>query len=362
MYAGAVYNFFYKPKSWIMKQPKFVQKQDNTYININGRIYKINESKGEMALCYTIPKKINFPKTEKPKKIKNKLNLYSIKRDKDIENFKNNFLNSDNIKSMSERNYKFFQKYPELNDNKNEKNKNNITLDNSSSFRNECLGKSHSNNKLNSILTSKNNNNSSNNRAIEPFLYSNIYNLSTNLNSLKDSNLENSIKNDKLYGNKTLLYFNKNKKKYFKPKIAFGQKILKSFSLNNTKKSNIINKADKNDNLLFLMDRQHNNNIKGEGRINEKIYEKTNNDNIIFKTFKDQIFKDKIVNGLKKKYQFYEDKNDTELKVPLITYQNFNFYRGYSFSDKNRKPIHQKLFFQYINKHKLKEKEDLENE
>ncbi len=134
-------------------------------------------------------------------------------------------------------------------------------------------------------------------------------------------------------------------------------------NINNIKeKSNIINKEDKNGNLLFLMDRQHNNNIKGEGRINEKIYEKTNNDNIIFKTFKDQIFKDKIVNGLKKKYQFYEDKNDTELKVPLITYQNFNFYRGYSFSDKNRKPIHQKLFFQYINKHKLKEKEDLENE
>ena len=69
-----------------------------------------------------------------------------------------------------------------------------------------------------------------------------------------------------------------------------------------------------------------------------------------------------IVNGLKKKYKFYEDKSnaeDREIKITSINHQNFDFYRGYLFSDKKRVPIHHKLFFKYINKSKLKEKDDL---
>ena len=57
MYVGTVYDFFYKPKNWIFQQPKFNQKQDNTYINVNGRIFRVNELTGEMTLCSTIPKK-----------------------------------------------------------------------------------------------------------------------------------------------------------------------------------------------------------------------------------------------------------------------------------------------------------------
>ena len=108
------------------------------------------------------------------------------------------------------------------------------------------------------------------------------------------------------------------------------------------------------------MEKQHYNNISGEGLINDKIYYKTKYDNNIIKSFKDQLFKDKVINGLKKKYNFYKDKNVKEIKVPIITHQNYCFYKGYSFSDKRREPIHHKLFFNYLKKDKIKEKEEFE--
>lgn len=365
MYVGTVYDFFYKPKNWIFQQPKFDQKQDKAYININGRIYRINELNGEMILCNTLPKKINFAKSEKQKKIKlkNKLNINSITKgkDKDDENYSNNYMNSENIKSISARDTKFkdfLLKSPALTDIKSDKNKNTITSDNNSTLQNDNLRKN-KNNKLKYIAHKNNINfikyNYFNNKSIEQIINSN--NFSTNLNSLKNSIFQNSIKNDKLFGNKTILYFNKTNKKYFKPKIAFGQKILKSLSVKDKKRYNKKN----NINLLYLIYKQHNNNIKGEGRTNEKIYDKENGDNIIFKAYKDQIFKEKIEIGLKKKYNFFEDNNNGDLKVPLITHQNFCFYRGYSFSDNRRTPIDHKLFFKYIKKDKLKEQKESGN-
>lgn len=110
------------------------------------------------------------------------------------------------------------------------------------------------------------------------------------------------------------------------------------------------------------MDRQHHNNISGEGKRNDKIYYKEKDDNVIIKNFRDQLFKDKIINDLKKKYQFFNDKNSKEIKVPNINYQNYCFYKGYIFSDNKREPIHHKLFYEYLNKDKLKEKEEFEKE
>lgn len=363
MYVGTVYDFFYKPKDWIFQQPKFSQKQDKTYININGRIFRVNELTGEMTLCGTIPKKINFPKSsEKPNKIKikNKLSINSINKILDNnENFKNTYLNTENIKSISARDSKLkgFLQTSKNFDINNENNKKTITLENTSTDKNNYLKNIiPNNNKLKKLST---------NKSLEPYQYSNIYNISTNSNSLKFSQIQNSfIKKENLNfkGNKTILYFNKTNKKYLKPDIAFGQKVLKSLSLGNNKKQNSNSNIKKKKNLLYLMYKQHKNNIKGDGRINEKIYDKQIEDNLIFKTYKDQIFKDKIVNGLKKKYHFYIKDNDLGIKVPLLTYKNNDFYRGYSFSDNKRVPIHHKLFFEYIKRDKNKEKEEFENE
>ena len=356
MYVGTVYDFFYKPKNWIFQQPKFNQKKDNAYININGRIFSVNELTGEMTLCSTIPKKINFPKSsEKPNKlkIKNKLSINSIKKTlNDNTNYKDTFLNTENIKSISARDSKL-EGILHSSKNLDIKNKKTITLENISTDKNNYLKNIISNNnKIKKLST---------NKSLDPNHYSsNIYNISTNSNSLKFSQIQNSlIKKEKL---KTILYFNKTNKKYFKPHIAFGQKVLKSLSFGNKNKKHSNSNSKKKKNLLYLMYKQHKNNISGEGRINEKIYDKENDDNLIFKTYKDQIFKDKIINGLKRKYHFYVKDNDSEIKVPLITYKNNDFYRGYSFSDNKRVPIHHKLFFEYIKRDKIKEIEEYENE
>ena len=358
MYVGTVYDFFYKPKNWIFQQPKFNQKEEKTYININGRIFRVNELTGEMTLCSIIPKQINFPKSSEKSnniKIKNKLSNNSINN-----KIKDSFLNTENIKSISARDTKLKGLLEASNnfDIKNEKNKKTATLENNSTDQN---------NYLNNISLNKNNKIKKlfNNKSLDPNHYSNTYNISTNSNSLKFSQIQNSfIKKENLIfnGNKTILYFNKTNKKYFKPHIAFGQKVLKSLYFGNNKKQHSNTNIKKKKNLLYLMYKQHKNNITGEGRINEKIYDKEKEDNLIFKTYKDQIFKDKIVSGLKKKYHFYVKDKDFGIKVPIITYKNNDFYRGYSFSDNKRQTIHHKLFFQNIKRNKKKEKEEFEIE
>ena len=367
MYVGELHDFFYKPKDWIFQQPKFNQKIDNTYININGKIYRINELTGEMILCNTIPKTINFPKNTEKSKINNRLN--SIKRNRNrnnSESYKENFLNIENSKTTSSKNTKFkdiFNQSPKSQNDteiKNDKNNNTITLENNDLFQNKYIDKSN-NKSINITPTNKNKSYYPKNKSLEPIIFSQINNLTSNTNvnanSIKFPKNKNLLKNE--VGNKTVFYFNK--KKYFKPTIAFGQKIMKSFSLEDKIKQNNKNKS-KNKNILYFIHRQHNNNLTKEGRINDKIYDREKGDNIIFKTYRDQIFKEKIENRLKKKYQFYEDKKGKKLKVPLISHYNYDFYRGYSFSDNKRVPIHHKLFFKYVIKDKIKQIEEKMNE
>ena len=336
MYVGELHDFFYKPKSWIFQQPKFNQKIDSTFINSNGKIFKINELTGEMTLCNIIPKKPKIPKNSKNSLKKNRLNI-------------------DNSKTVSSGNQQFKELFSELSNNiENKNNKNNsINLENKNLIINNYIEK---NNNKSINITPTNNNKTffSKNKTLNPILLSKKNNYSPNINNIKNKEINNK--------NKTILYYNKTNKKYIKPTIAFGQKIIKSISFNKKKIEYKNFNKSYNKNLLYLIHKQHNNNLNKEGRINDKIYDKKISDNIIFKNFRDQIFKEKIINGLKKKYNFYEDKNNKELKIPQISHYNYNFYRGYSFSDNKRLPIHHKLFFQYIYKDRLKQKEEYEQE
>ena len=337
MYVGELHDFFYKPKNWIFQQPKFNQKIDSTYINSNGKLFKINELTGEMTLCNIIPKK---PKIQKNSK----------------NSLKKNINNIENSKTISSRNPHFkdlFNEFPNYNEIKNENNNNNnINLERNNLIINKYIDKNN-NKTINITPTNKNKTFYPKNKSLEPILFSKRINYSPDANNIKNNEI-----NDK---SKTILYFNKTNKKFIKPTIAFGQKIIKSISLDKKLKQKRINKSY-NNNLLYLIHKQHNNNLNKEGRINDKIYDKKKGDNIIFNNFRDQIFKEKIINGLKKKYNFYEDKTSKDLKVPQISHLNYNFYRGYSLSDNKRLPIHQKLFFQYIYKDRLRQKEEYEQE
>jgi hypothetical protein len=350
MYVGPLYDFFYKPKEWILQQPKFDYKNDN-FMNINGKIYKFNALTGDMILSNTIPKQTNFRKDS------NKLKKYKSK--KNINIYSNKFVTKNNILS------------PNNSNNNEQSNQSPISIDKESNLdnSNKYLKTIENENNNKHRIPSKINNIKylSNSKTIDKSIYSKTFNATNSyMNSLKITKKYNSIMNEKNRQNKTNAYFNKKTRKYFKPSIAFGHKILKPLSTennigNNKKKNENKFKNTNYQNTLYLMYRQHSNNITGEGTTNDKIYEKNNDDNIIFKEYRDQIFKERITNNLKKKYNFYVDdnNNETELKVPHITHKNFYFYRGYSFSDKRKKiPIHQKLFFKYINKYKSKEKKE----
>ena len=364
MYVGPLNDFFYKPKTWIFQQPKFNKKEDNTQINMNGKLFKINDLTGEMILCNTIKKQINFPnKLEKPKKLKLKSNKIRHNNSKKFasynENYKDSSYNREFPNCISEKNIKvkeYSYKSPSNIINKDENNNNTITTENDNSLNKKYLRTNYKNNYTN-ITPSNNKDSSSNNKSIEQTLFSNINSLSTNTRSIKILKKCNLYKNEKEDGFSTLPYFTQKSKKILKPPIAFGQYNFKPLSLGKKKKKN---NSPKYINYLYLMHQQHKNNITGEGKINDKIYDRKNGENAIFKSFKDQILKERVVNRLKKQYHFFEEKNEGKLKVPKINHQNYDFYRGYIFSDNTRMPIYQKLFFSYIKKDKLKEKEEFE--
>ena len=354
MYVGPIYDFFYKPKEWLLQQPKFDQKNSN-YININGRIFKFNQLTGEMVLCNKIPKEIN-----------------TLKDSNKLQKRKSNTSVHFNINNHENQSNKFFTKnnklFPNNTNNKELSDQTHNSIDKESKLdnNNKFLKTSHSNKKKLRQPTRINNiKHLSNDKSKELNIYSKTLDVSnSNTNSIKEIRQYNSILNESNKKKKTIPYYIKKARKNFKPIIAFGHKISKPLLTEN----NIVNYKNKSkifkkknyQNTLYLMFRQHNNNITGEGTTNDKIYEKNYDDNIVFKAFRDQIYKERIANSLKKKYNFYEDDNEPELKVPHIPHKNFNFYRGYSFSDKrNRVPIHQKLFFKYINKNRPKEKDDL---
>jgi len=361
MYAGTVSNFFYKPKDWIIQQPLFVEKDKNiTFLNISGKVLKFNDTNGRTSL------KEEGQKDYKPALILNKYNklntinrpnFYRIKRNIINQNYTNFISKNDFQISLSERKYMSQENGPHK-DIYNDIYLNN--MENNHSIQNE-YSKTIDNNRFRDYMESNDFKNSPKVNSFDSLIYSNLYNLSTNSNSIKVSKEQDILKKDNDKYCKTILYFNKTNKKYFKPFIAFGHKIPRTLMIKNNKK--VINtKQDFSKNKLFLLDRQHHNNMLSNGDINDKIYDNVNDNNIIIKTFKDQILKDKIKNKFQKEFHFYDSKKSKGLKMPIITYKNYEFYKGYSFSNNKRKePIHHKLFFSYINKQKKKEKEEVEN-
>ena len=67
--------------------------------------------------------------------------------------------------------------------------------------------------------------------------------------------------------------------------------------------------------------------------------------------------KEKIEKDLKNKFKFYVGEKIQPLKIPKLSPKNFEFYNGYSVSDRKRgNSTYHKLFLKYVNKHKYEEK------
>ena len=237
MYVGPLNDFFYKPKNWIFQQPKFNQEEENTFINMNGKLFKINDLTGEMTLCNSIKKQINFPKEEKSKKLQlaNSININNnLKKNKsNKENYKNSSLNEVFPNSISDRKTKvneYISKSPNNLIIKKDQNYNTITSENDSSINKKYLSTNYNNKYINITPQLHNKNSSSNFRSIDQTIFSNINSLPKNSNIIKFSNQYNLYNNEKSRTTKTFPYFSKTNKKYFKPPIAFGHYNFKSLS------------------------------------------------------------------------------------------------------------------------------------
>ena len=306
MYIGALSDFFYKPKDFLINLPKFKQRQEFSYLNINNRIFRINNITGSITL-------LNNPKyghlTKNDKSYKNKAEYKS-------RNSGMNFTMSNTSKT----------KETKITDYSNR------TMDNTTIKNNE----------LKKII----NNHRTKIKKI-PIL--DLIN-TTKIKSIKYV--------ERAFKNQIFPYYNKTPKKLKKPEIIFGHKI-NNETIPNKKRINHLITNDKNDknekNSFLTIYRQHYNNINNEGN-NNKIYFEEKNDNLMMKAFKNQILKERVVKDLKKKYQFYDNKKSVAIQIPNLSPKNFEFYNGYTISGiKKGSNNYHKLFFRYLNKHKHEE-------
>ena len=305
MYVGSLADFFYKPKKFVLNLPKYKQRQEITYLNINNRIFRINNITGNITLVTNIkeqPLTIN----EKSLKNKNKLNELTFNKSRNNNNIHNTI---NNISKAHETEIKEYA---------------NRTINNAL-------------NKTDEIIINKN----------KIYNLKNLSKTSYKINSRKIKSIKSV---EETFKNQIIPYFNKPPKKIVKPNIVFGQKIYCETIPN----KNHINKF-KEKNLFLTIYKQHYNNINYEGN-NDKIYFETKNDNLIMKAFKEQILKEKIEKELKNKFKFYPGFNNNKIKMPHLSHKNFDFYNGYSISDNKRgSSNYHKIFFRNINKHKYEE-------
>ena len=289
MYVGTLIDFFYKSKKWVETLPKHKNKRGYMYLNINNRIFRINNLTGEINLI--------------------------------VNNKKNNLItNINNKNKIISRNH------------------NNIYFrtDNSSKSQDTELNE-YTNRTLNRTTINKKNK---------------INNLKTNffrktISNIKESRIRTKQKIEKDFKKNIFPYFKKPPIKYSKPKIAFGKKMDTEIS-----KKRKINLKNNEKNSFMTIYKQHMNNMLSEGK-NDKIYFPTKEDNIIMKSFREQILKEKVNKELSNKFKFFLSNNNILSKVPNLSPINFEFYSGYSISDNNRE---RNIFFRNIYKRKKQEK------
>jgi len=302
---GSLSDFFYKPKNFVLNLPKYKQKQEITYLNINNRIFRINNITGNITLV-TNTKENQLTINEKSLKNKNKFKKLSLDKSRNNNNLYNTMNTTSKTRETEIKEYA------------------NRTINNALNKNNELI--INKNKIFNLIKASK---------------------TSYKITSRKIKSIKTV---EETFKNQIFPYFNKPPKKIIKPNIAFGHKIYNETIPN---KCHINKYNDKN--LFLTIYKQHFNNINYDGN-NDKIYFETKNDNLIMKAFKEQILKEKIEKELKNKFKFYLGIKNNKIKMPHLTHKNFDFFNGYSISDTKRgNSNYHKIFFRNINKHKYQE-------
>ena len=85
---------------------------------------------------------------------------------------------------------------------------------------------------------------------------------------------------------------------------------------------------------------------------NDESLEINENDTMIIKAFKNQLFKERVQKKLREQYNFLGDNNRTENQIQKITLKNLLTFGGSSILPQKRKLINQKMYFEHLNYHK----------
>ena len=314
MYVGALSDFFYKPKDFLLNIPKYKQRQEFTYLNVSNRIFRINNITGNIKLIRNY-KNYNLTKTKKIK-----LNKFRYNKSRNNDNV---YFTMNNTSRTNETGINGYV---------------NKTLNNTISKENKIK---------NSKKTFK-----KRIKKISELDLINAYKTSTFIRAPKVKSIKYV---EETFKKNIFPYYTKSPKKYKKPNIIFGKK-LNCESIPNKRNPN--KKLLEQKNTFLTIYKQHYNNIANDGN-NDRIYFENKNDNLIMKAFKEQILKEKVEKELKSKFKFYIGGKDHSLKIPNLSPKNFEFYDRYSISDTKREGNnYHKLFFKYVNKNKFEESQE----
>lgn len=396
MYFGNVSDFFYRTKSWLSRQPKFsLNQMDNqNIVKMGSKYYKVDNVTGTLEI---INNDSFTPKTKKSRKIKNNTEKEDLNK-RNAESLPEITINSNSNKN-SDATFK----------NKTKKRLNSLTKPPIlSMFEDNNEGNNLFTGLFNNDLESNNNKNQTTfsfNKTTEEYIKPNIkdnksyqenlgqtsqsYNKNFTFNShfnnykkkrsifLNTSNnftKGESIENNKSVQNKRTknkLYTNPiNIKKHspLKYKLIFGKKE----SFNSTKISNNwrnhkkLEKSKKKFNFPTSIKKNYNKQLNKKqnyyenideneliGRIfpNEESLNVNENDNKLIAKIKDQLYQDRLYDGLRKKFHFYHEKKarDDNLNVPRLKIKNLLTLCKFEYKN-DKEPIHRKIYFEYVNK------------
>ena len=318
MYVGALSDFFYKPKNFISNIPKYKQRHDIIYLNIHNKIFRINN------ITWTI-------------NLLNKPDVHSltIKKGKIINNQKPiNFRN----KKIRDNNIYFTM---------------NKTANIKSKGINDYTNKALTNRDIK--LTNLKKNYKKKIKKLSTLELNDSYKTSFNIKPQKIKSIK--IVEETFKKNILPYHYKSQKKNKKSSKIAFGQKIYFETIPNKNNPNPHPNFSQKKNSFLTIY-KQHFNNLSNVGN-NDRIYFENKDDDAIIKALKKQILKEKVENDLKNKFRFYLSEKNNSLKIPNLSPKNFEFYNGYSISDRKRaNNTYHKLFFKYVNKHKYEENKE----
>lgn len=337
MYVGNLSNFFYKDKNWLFKQPKF-SIQDNPIHNIIkiGKNYYTSDNlsgKLELIKSNTISQIINEQNNEKENNDFFPKILGNIK--------KNNSYNTN-----SETNYE----------------------------------KNSSNNQILSICSNiKEERSQSKDINVTKIENKLLNNSSANV----DDNIIVDVKEKKPHDRKNndrIIFKKKFKKNNTTPKDnkSIKRKIRKISDkrkkyIEDLKSTMTINDNSNNNTLIIMSKSIDNRNNKYKISVkdmkqvdlskvffpNDKSLKIKNGDSWYLKTLKNQVYKDRVFNDLKKKYQFYEDSFNKreDLEIPKLNFKK-EMLLNKNIIFPTKETIYHKIFFNYIKKEKKDDKDN----